>query len=485
MKITNALRGLAPYLPTWATDCFGNPQLNTILDTIDDNAQPLCVRVLSRFETTPPGSPSVGDKHIVGVGATGAWSGEDDNITTYNGATWDFTPVIDFQLAFVLDENLSVQYSGTAWEIYGEFPDLFYILEIENDPSTLTPSTNYTYIVGTSPVGVWAGKANQLARYNGVDWDFIIPTEPHKVYVEDASRFYEFDGTNWVAKGQTLVKTDGSTPFVSTQGGVDPVAASDLTTRNYVDTEISGISALSSDGWSPIADTLAYTSAADPEFTATFTGVDLTGTLFVGMKLKMTNTTVKYFVITKIEFSAGNTTLTLYGGTDYDLTAAAITNLYFSVAKSPAGFPADKTKWQIAYTGPFANFNIPNPVQNTWYNIGGDSVVAVTGLWYTSYSVNAGWEGTTPQYVDMEVTLSDAPNTELANDQFSHRKNMRHEDGVYKAFSHDFQSRKILFNVPTITTYYLNGRSTQPGMQFIAFNGGPMLTHIDFECAYI
>ena len=46
---------------------------NSVLSVLDD----------------PPGSPTLDDRHIVGTG-TGAWAGQDDAITQYNGATWDF-----------------------------------------------------------------------------------------------------------------------------------------------------------------------------------------------------------------------------------------------------------------------------------------------------------------------------------------------------------------------------------------------------------
>lgn len=39
---------------------------------------------------TPPGSPSVGDRYIVGPNATGAWVGQSNTIATWNGSAWTF-----------------------------------------------------------------------------------------------------------------------------------------------------------------------------------------------------------------------------------------------------------------------------------------------------------------------------------------------------------------------------------------------------------
>jgi len=63
------------------------------------------------------------------------------------------------------------------------------------------------------------------------------------------------------------------------------------------------------------------------------------------MKLRLTHGGVtKYFFITAIDAS----TITLYGGTDYTLSASTISDVYFSGHKNPYGFPTDIEKWQIS-----------------------------------------------------------------------------------------------------------------------------------------
>ncbi|MCP5039249.1 MAG: DUF2793 domain-containing protein [Rhodobacteraceae bacterium] len=42
--------------------------------------------------TTPPGAPADGDAYVVGPGATGAWAGQDDNLTTWSDGVWAFFP---------------------------------------------------------------------------------------------------------------------------------------------------------------------------------------------------------------------------------------------------------------------------------------------------------------------------------------------------------------------------------------------------------
>lgn len=85
------------------------------------------------------------------------------------------------------------------------------------------------------------------------------------------------------------------------------------------------------DGWEPAGEAWAYASA-----TTITVPTDATTKYAVGDKIKLTQTTVKYFVVTGVTA----TVLTITGGTTYTLANAAITSPYFSHKASPVGFPA-------------------------------------------------------------------------------------------------------------------------------------------------
>lgn len=70
------------------------------------------------IENTPPGSPTTGDRYIVGVG-TGAWDTEDNNIAEWNGSSWDFTVAVTNFAVWVTDEDVLRVYNGTAWVKFG------------------------------------------------------------------------------------------------------------------------------------------------------------------------------------------------------------------------------------------------------------------------------------------------------------------------------------------------------------------------------
>ncbi len=90
----------------------------------------------------------------------------------------------------------------------------------------------------------------------------------------------------------------------------------------------------SSDGWIEVSDTWTYASAT----TFTIAGVDRTSVLTPGTKIKLTQTTVKYFVVASSAFST-DTTVTLMATTDYSLANAAITSPFYSYHDAQ-GFPS-------------------------------------------------------------------------------------------------------------------------------------------------
>lgn len=94
------------------------------------------------------------------------------------------------------------------------------------------------------------------------------------------------------------------------------------------------VSLVSSDGWIIPVETWTYASASS----FTISG-DKTGKYSKGDKIKLTQTTVKYFYILDVSYSSPNTTIKIYAGTDYTLANAAITSPFYSKQATPVGFP--------------------------------------------------------------------------------------------------------------------------------------------------
>lgn len=123
------------------------------------------------------------------------------------------------------------------------------------------------------------------------------------------------------------VVTDGS--------GVLSAASVTATELGYLSGILSNVQTQLNDGWVPAGETWTYASAS----TFTITG-DKTGKYQVGDKIKLTQTTDKYFYVVGVSYGAPNTTVTVTGGSDYTVANAAITSPYFSKVENPQGFPA-------------------------------------------------------------------------------------------------------------------------------------------------
>ena len=87
-------------------------------------------------------------------------------------------------------------------------------------------------------------------------------------------------------------------------------------------------------GWLRDSDTWVYVSTTQFKIV----GKDVAAKFPVGTKIKLTQTTTKYFYVTAAAFST-DTTVTITGGSDYSLANATITDPYYSYAATPQGFP--------------------------------------------------------------------------------------------------------------------------------------------------
>lgn len=74
----------------------------------------------SKDQTTPPVSPSNGDRYIIPSGATGAWINKTNEIAHRNNSAWEcYTPQVGWSI-FIDDENKNYVFNGTSWVRSGE-----------------------------------------------------------------------------------------------------------------------------------------------------------------------------------------------------------------------------------------------------------------------------------------------------------------------------------------------------------------------------
>lgn len=139
------------------------------------------------------------------------------------------------------------------------------------------------------------------------------------------------------------------------------------------------------DGWTPLLTKPTYSGADTPTFTLICNG-DLTDLIGLGMRLRLIQAgTTKYFIVTKLAFASGMTTISIYGGTDYTLTTSDIYFPCFSGYYAPVGFPLDTSKWTVLISST-SDFTQSSPVSGIWYNLGSLQISIPIGSWEVGHS---------------------------------------------------------------------------------------------------
>ena len=234
-------------------------------------------------------------------------------------------------------------------------------------------------------------------------------------------------------------------------------------------------------GWIEVFETWTYASADAPTFTFTVVG-DKSTKYYPGMRIKLTQTTVKYFIITKVVYSSPNTTITVYGGTDYTLENAAIIYPYYSSAKAPAGFPLDPTKWTVTVTDSTQRSKTTDISDSTWYNINAAAQISIPiGIWNVSYMVYGSSSVTaTPAWHNVRVCLSSSPSS--CSDNLSLREHL-----VLTDLDNNLLSVATIKVVTTAkTTYYVNIQcSASTVITLLRYYNDLYQMVIKAECAYL
>ena len=263
-------------------------------------------------------------------------------------------------------------------------------------------------------------------------------------------------------------------PFVKTE-------ADEFSAKLNGDTAIPGV--VASSGWVSYSTvTPTYTSADAPTYTITFAAVDLTSTMSVGMRVKLTDSTVKYFIITAIAFST-NTVVTLYGGTDYTLSGGALSSFNYSSMKAPLGFPLDPTKWTVKVTD--TTQRSVAGTGGTYNNIGTTNaqITFPIGVWNFDYQVFVWGDRTTAGLGDsIYVTLSTTNNT--ATDlELTYRWQVSGVAANQSDVMSILAMRSKIMVMTSKTLYYLNAKMDNSGTWYYDNPNGTMVLRA--VCAYL
>lgn len=279
-----------------------------------------------------------------------------------------------------------------------------------------------------------------------------------------------------------LSLSDNTTANVSTsKHGLTPKLPNDAT--KYLDgtggyTVPSGsASGIPTDGWVSSAG-WSYSSADSPTFVIA-TSSDLSGTIPVGARIKLTQTTAKYFIVTAIDA----TTITVYGGTDYTLANAAVTSPCWSPVKAPFGFPTSPAKWTVTTTDT-NSCQKASPASGTWYgdtglSSTGPSISIPIGVWHVRWEAlvqtSRAAAGALEVYGSLSTSASSESDATMSTYQF-----VNSQTSLYTN-----QGRERQITAAAKTTYYLVTRTTTASQTVIGFRGDVNSTVIRAVCAYL
>lgn len=244
-------------------------------------------------------------------------------------------------------------------------------------------------------------------------------------------------------------------------------------------------------GWIPSYATWSYVSADGRTFVVSINS-DVTGVLNVKDRIRLSQTTTKYFIVSKVgSYSGGETLVTLYGGTDYTLTSASITSPFYSHSSSPIGFNGSPSKWDYVVTNT-TTYTKTSPAANTRYGQTNTmdssatlpSIDVPIGLWDLYYFAQVRVEVPTASlFAQCRASLSTSQSAEDAGSLFT-KINSVNADGT--------SAGNIVNNVPisaletveltSKTTYYLLVSTGSGSATSIQVQGSVATTVLKARC---
>lgn len=143
--------------------------------------------------------------------------------------------------------------------------------------------------------------------------------------------------------------------------------------------------------------------------------------------------------------------ITLYGGTDYTLANAAISDVAWSSQWAPFGFPMDLDKWTVEVVNS-TDVTQSSPVSGTWYNV--EDISLPIGVWKVEYFAQIGTETSGTQYSQTVYSTLSTGSASESNTHLSANFQFATFNQLY-AYCVSLNKSDVV-SVASKTTYYLN-----------------------------
>ena len=266
----------------------------------------------------------------------------------------------------------------------------------------------------------------------------------------------------------------------------DPVQIRDMNEmfrELYAFIQQTGGGSIPASGWMDAKEEWTFEWAVAPAY-AFSTGKDRTAKYWPGMRVKVTQTTVRYFIIVEVCYvpAGDKTVVTVYGGTDYALLDAAITQNCYSPAKAPAGFPLHPLVWTVALENTTQEL-VYDPVIYTWNNLSAFDFALPVGVWCVKYQLSLYMHRSTAGFIDGTIGFS-TMRTSSASLTYQARALMYTATGT-NGYIRAPVTREFIINNTIARIYYINMRTDYNGMGEIGVDNRSCRGLITALCAYL
>lgn len=161
----------------------------------------------------------------------------------------------------------------------------------------------------------------------------------------------------------------------------------------------------------------------------------------------------EYAIVTKVAYSAPNTTVTVFTGTDHNIPNMTLSNPFYSTQKIPYGFPVQTNKWTLSANSP--NDRTASLANTNWNSLT-DTISVPVGAWKLCFNGHIQVNGSSTTARVLFVTLSSDATNETNPDLTVSVTNDRETATV--ASSHCTSYSEDFINLSAQITFTMMGR---------------------------
>lgn len=230
--------------------------------------------VISKTLTAPPGSPTNGDRYIVGASPTGAWAGQAKSIavwTTDNPATpsglWEFYPPKPGWLVVNIADSTAYMYVSSTWTALGGGGGATAFTALSDVPGSYSGA-------GGKAVEVNAGATALVFSAKPFDISAFVPglgSNNQVLLRVKLARAVTFPASATLSQASASANATGSTTFTLKKNG------SSFATVNYAASSASGTWTQAADAVFAAGDLLEIDGPATADATLADIGITLAG----------------------------------------------------------------------------------------------------------------------------------------------------------------------------------------------------------------